>query len=265
MVAPKRGRGLSAPSPKPLTNTPIAFFPSNQAVCTTVLLPLCVLWGSKKHRPTIEKMRALLASRDRVGCELIMSQFSFGTLSSCNLDCPSDPRDRDNPNTKRKIGDLQCAAKHTGLVIPGVNFVGDVAGLCIQLAKWDYIVADWLSPSGQGVEALVQLTQVPDASQHKVVFTQICAAMEVAVGVGVNKTGANAGRMCSVSWDSEIIVANNPVTWGYLVGNHGGALRGADRKRINDCDDPARDLAEYCVDNSSTSEIQICVINPYRK
>ena len=154
-------QGESPSSPASPTDTLIAFYPNNKAVRTSVVRPVRMLWESQGHRHTIMVMRQLFASGDRERFKEMKVGLPSGTPSSASLDRGNDPRDTPHPKSKPLRGDEKCAAMHTGLIVLDVDGVEDAAAVRDEMARWRYVAASWVSPSGQGVKALVKLAQAP--------------------------------------------------------------------------------------------------------
>jgi len=99
----------------------------------------------------------------------------------------------------RKDEDL---TEHSGVIVLDFDHI-DVAHSKNALATDDYILACWVSPSGDGLKALVKVAQ---ARKHRDHFRAIASYMDRQYGLEVDSTGQNESRLCFESYDPEIII-----------------------------------------------------------
>ena len=99
----------------------------------------------------------------------------------------------------RKDEDL---TEHSGVIVLDFDHI-DVAHSKNALATDDYILACWVSPSGDGIKALVKIAQ---PRKHRDHFRAIASYMDRQYGLEVDSTGQNESRLCFESYDPEIII-----------------------------------------------------------
>lgn len=99
----------------------------------------------------------------------------------------------------RKDEDL---TEHSGVIVLDFDHI-DVTHSKNALATDDYILACWVSPSGDGLKALVKIAQ---PRKHRDHFRAIASYMDRQYGLEVDSTGQNESRLCFESYDPEIII-----------------------------------------------------------
>jgi len=99
----------------------------------------------------------------------------------------------------RKDEDL---TEHSGVIVLDFDHI-DVANSKNALATDDYILSCWVSPSGDGLKALVKIAQ---PRKHRDHFRAIASYMDRQYGLEVDSTGQNESRLCFESYDPEIII-----------------------------------------------------------
>lgn len=99
----------------------------------------------------------------------------------------------------RKDEDL---TEHSGVIVLDFDHI-DVAHSKNALGTDEYILACWVSPSGDGLKALVKIAQ---PRKHRDHFRAIASYMDRQYGLEVDSTGQNESRLCFESYDPEIII-----------------------------------------------------------
>lgn len=79
----------------------------------------------------------------------------------------------------------------------------DVVGAKRALATDDYVLACWVSPSGDGLKALVKISH---PRKHRDHFRAMSSYMDRQYGLEVDPTGQNESRLCFESYDPDIII-----------------------------------------------------------
>ena len=87
---------------------------------------------------------------------------------------------------------------HSGFIVLDFDLVSDCEGKKLSLAKEPFVKAVWISPSGNGVKALVKIA---DGSKHKEHFQALQDLFPE-----VDKSGINVSRVCYESYDEQIII-----------------------------------------------------------
>jgi hypothetical protein len=91
--------------------------------------------------------------------------------------------------------------EHSGYIVLDFDNVPDVETLKHELISNDFIKATWVSPSGNGVKALVVIA---DKSKHKEHFQALMDLFPA-----IDKSGINPSRVCYESYDADIFVSDN--------------------------------------------------------
>ncbi len=99
----------------------------------------------------------------------------------------------------RKDEDLK---EHSGVIVLDFDHI-DVANSKNAPATDEYILSCWVSPSGDGLKALVKIAQTRKHRDH---FRAIASYMDRQYGLEVDSTGQNESRLCFESYDPEIII-----------------------------------------------------------
>ena len=110
----------------------------------------------------------------------------------------------------RKDNDLE---EHSGVIVLDFDHI-NVDESKRVLATDDYVLACWVSPSGDGLKALVK---VSTPSKHRDHFRAISSYMERQYGLEVDPTGQNEARLCFESYDPEIIVNEDSKVFSSLL------------------------------------------------
>ena len=103
--------------------------------------------------------------------------------------------------------------EHSGLVVLDFDHV-DVDKTKKALATDDFVLACWTSPSGDGIKALVKIT---NPERHRDHFRSLIAYFDKQYGLQVDETGINESRACFESHDPEIILKDESKKFGSFV------------------------------------------------
>lgn len=110
----------------------------------------------------------------------------------------------------RKDNDLE---EHSSVIVLDFDHI-NVDESKRVLATDDYVLACWVSPSGDGLKALVK---VSTPSKHRDHFRAISSYMERQYGLEVDPTGQNEARLCFESYDPEIIINEDAKVFSSLL------------------------------------------------
>lgn len=110
----------------------------------------------------------------------------------------------------RKDNDLE---EHSSVIVLDFDHI-NVDESKRVLATDDYVLACWVSPSGDGLKALVK---VSTPSKHRDHFRAISSYMERQYGLEVDPTGQNEARLCFESYDPEIIINEDSKVFSSLL------------------------------------------------
>jgi hypothetical protein len=91
--------------------------------------------------------------------------------------------------------------EHSGYIVLDFDNVENCKDKRLELSKQPFVKASWISPSGNGVKALVKIA---DTTKHKEHFQSLQELFPE-----IDKSGVNVSRVCYESFDSEIIINEN--------------------------------------------------------
>ena len=103
--------------------------------------------------------------------------------------------------------------EHSGFVILDFDHV-DVDATKRALATDDFIHSCWTSPSGQGVKALVKIT---NPERHRDHFRALIKYFERTHGLELDESGINESRACFESYDPDIIIKDEFKKFGHFT------------------------------------------------
>tara|TARA_R110001599_G_scaffold59637_5_gene165813 strand:+ start:581 stop:2383 length:1803 start_codon:yes stop_codon:yes gene_type:complete len=109
--------------------------------------------------------------------------------------------------------------EHSGYIVLDFDHV-DVEATKTALATDDYIYACWISPSGDGIKALVRIT---NPERHRDHFRALTAYLSRQHGLEVDETGINESRACFESHDPDIIIKDDYQKFGHFTTEHAEA------------------------------------------
>lgn len=136
---------------------------------------------SGKHEKTITKLRAELNSEKKQALKNSLPAVTFcGTF------------------TTRKKENLK---QGSGLAILDFDKLEDAFKFKEDLKANDIIFSAWISPSGNGVKALVKIPVIENDNEYKEIFNQLREIFPT-----LDKSGADISRLCYESYDPEIYI-----------------------------------------------------------
>jgi len=100
--------------------------------------------------------------------------------------------------------------EHSGFIILDFDHV-KVAEVKKALATDEYIHSCWVSPSGDGIKALVKIT---NPERHRDHFRALCTYFNKQYCLEVDESGINESRACFESFDPDIIIKDNSKKFG---------------------------------------------------
>ena len=100
---------------------------------------------------------------------------------------------------------------HSGLMVLDFDGVDDASDLRNLLALDPHVFASFISPSGQGVKAVVKVPPIKE--QHTNIFAEVAAYLETKYQVEVDKSGSDNARLCYLSHDPDIKVQEDAITF----------------------------------------------------
>ncbi len=109
--------------------------------------------------------------------------------------------------------------EHSGFIVLDFDHV-DVDQTKRSLATDDFIHSCWTSPSGNGVKALVKIT---NPERHRDHFRALVKYFEKQHGLEVDESGVNESRACYESYDPDIIIKDDFKKFGAFTSEHAEA------------------------------------------
>jgi len=109
-------------------------------------------------------------------------------------------------NGERKDNNL---IKHSGFIVLDFDNVEDVVFEKEELKNNKYIYACWISPSGNGLKALVKIANV---KKHRGHFVALQDEFK-----NLDESGINVSRVCYESFDKEIYINRNSKVFNKLI------------------------------------------------
>ena len=103
--------------------------------------------------------------------------------------------------------------EHSGLIVLDFDHV-DVDATKRSLATDDFVYSCWTSPSGNGVKALVKIT---NPERHRDHFRALVKYFERTHGLELDESGINESRACFESYDPEIIIKDESKKFGHFT------------------------------------------------
>ena len=92
--------------------------------------------------------------------------------------------------------------EHSGFIVLDFDHV-EIDAVKTALSTDEYIYACWISPSGDGIKALVQIT---NPERHRDHFRALVKYFERQYGLELDESGNNESRACFESYDPEITI-----------------------------------------------------------
>ena len=103
--------------------------------------------------------------------------------------------------------------KHSGLIVLDFDHI-EVEGSKNILATDEYVYACWISPSGEGLKALVKINSPSDHRSH---FRALQAYFDKTYGLEVDPSGVNESRACFESYDKDIVIKESSLVFNKLI------------------------------------------------
>ena len=103
--------------------------------------------------------------------------------------------------------------KHSGLIVLDFDHI-EVEGSKNILATDEYVYACWISPSGEGLKALVKVNSPSDHRSH---FRALQAYFDKTYGLEVDPSGINESRACFESYDKDIVIKESSLVFNKLI------------------------------------------------
>ena len=109
--------------------------------------------------------------------------------------------------------------EHSGFLVLDFDHV-DVDSTKAALGMDDFIYSCWTSPSGNGIKALVHIT---NPERHRDHFRALVKYFERTHGLELDESGINESRACFESYDPDIIIKDDYNKFGHFTTEHAEA------------------------------------------
>lgn len=106
---------------------------------------------------------------------------------------------------------------HSGLIVLDFDHL-DVEAYKNILCTDDYVYAVWVSPSGDGLKALVKIS---NPERHRDHFRALVKYFDKQYNLEVDSSGANESRACFESYDPNICIKEDAQTFGGMTSEEG--------------------------------------------
>ena len=103
--------------------------------------------------------------------------------------------------------------EHSGYIILDFDHV-DVDSAKKHLGTDDHVYSCWTSPSGDGIKALVKIT---NPERHRDHFRALVTYFDKQYGLQVDESGINESRACFESYDPDIIIKDESKPFGAFM------------------------------------------------
>lgn len=142
-----------------------------------------------KSKDTIERFRDTREREDKMSLPIVLWSGTFN---------------------KRADNEL---VEHSGFIVLDFDHI-DIEQGKTQVGSDQYVRACWVSPSGDGLKALVK---VSNPERHRDHFRAIKSYFSKTYGLEVDETGINESRACFESYDPDIIIKDTSDSFGGLI------------------------------------------------
>lgn len=154
-----------------------------------------------RYGPPVLELRRKLSEGDKEGAEQIKKRLLAFTVSA----------------TYKGRRTKDCLTGYNPLMVLDLDGLQPdrIDGLRLLIEGEPYTVACFRSPSGNGLKAIVwNATGLPlDLANHRKGYDCIKAHYERVLGVGIDASGSDAGRLCFVSYDSALYLSSRFEAW----------------------------------------------------
>jgi len=107
----------------------------------------------------------------------------------------------------------EAIARHSQFIVLDFDHI-DVASSKALLSTDPYVYSCWVSPSGDGLKALVK---VSNPERHRDHFRALCTYFHKQYDLEVDESGVNESRACFESYDPEIVVNEECAVFGAMA------------------------------------------------
>ena len=112
--------------------------------------------------------------------------------------------------TERKDGALH---DHSGLIVIDFDHV-NTEELKPTISTDEFVLACWISPSGDGLKAIIPIT---NPERHRDHFRALQTYFSKQYGIEIDPSGINESRACFESYDSDIVIKDTCKPFGHIL------------------------------------------------
>lgn len=120
--------------------------------------------------------------------------------------------------------------EHSGFIVLDFDHI-DVEGSKNVLATDQYVFSCWISPSGEGLKALVK---VSNPHHHRDHFRALQAYYDKEYGLEVDPSGINVSRACFDSYDPDIVINESSNIFGQMISEKALSQKAEQQGRYTD-------------------------------
>ena len=120
--------------------------------------------------------------------------------------------------------------EHSGFIVLDFDHI-DVQKSKAILSTDDYVYSCWISPSGDGLKALVRIT---NPERHRDHFRALVRYFYKQYSLEVDESGVNESRACFESYDPEIIVNTDAQKFGAFATERSEQVQEARKESVTD-------------------------------
>jgi hypothetical protein len=153
------------------------------------------------YRSLVEPCRTLYSSR--LFEEYVLFKKKLPAVTFCGTFSPS--------RTAENLG------QYTQLIIFDVDDIGDTQIFTVKqgLETDPYIVALWLSPSGNGIKFLIRTEE--DSLKHKEIYNSAVKYFTEKYQLAIDKSGSDLSRLCFVSYDPDLYLNLEALSYNKII------------------------------------------------
>jgi len=104
--------------------------------------------------------------------------------------------------------------EHSGYIVLDFDNLDNINQVKQSIGSDKFVYSCWISPSGNGLKALVRVT---NPERHREHFRSLTSYFDKQYGLEVDPSGVNESRACFESYDPEIIVNNTYERFGGML------------------------------------------------
>jgi hypothetical protein len=123
----------------------------------------------------------------------------------------------------------QSLFNHSGYIVLDFDHVSDVDGSKRMLSTDDYVYSCWVSPSGNGLKALVEVT---NPERHRDHFRALQSYFMKQYNLELDSSGINEARACFESYDPDAIIKDSSKKFGAFLSERSEAGQDAHNDNV---------------------------------